>query len=512
MAEGYAESLESLARYTRSYRAYLLLDADLEMVRRTKGPVRREDLRPWGPRSTGRGRDGHRSPWEGKRSLRLTISSQAQREEDAVANELIGLARLHLVEVDGSEVDAAGAGAISLRHRDAEHWDLVTSREPHTTHFLLIEPHFLDMIVSEIAETDRVDIATARQTTLDIEAHRALKNDLFVTTSHYLLSRRFSSRGWPGPVGVVTPLEAVEITYAFLRSRDDFTLQAPPAHVTVGSTLFYSAVARSLMPTATRALRHLLSPRERQHGREAADHLLGVFSRMHDLLVASDHLRVLAQLEAHLGAGNNVVAQQLYHLQNSLVLFTGALDVMAWVIASLDGQTPARVEVSWRTLDRERGWRTRATDPRALALLTEARTRDRGSAIIDLTTELRDTFQHRHPLVAGVAEFLNDLGLTEACIGIVDLTASVGHRLAPQPGVPGIVSGHAQDLAIPHRLQRGLIDVLAHTVERVFAVVAWPEGDWWADPEGGLRWPKIEAEVLRLLGEPAWDDSAALGT
>jgi hypothetical protein len=37
-----------------------------------------------------------------------------------------------------------------------------------------------------------------------------------------------------------------------------------------------------------------------------------------------------------------VLDRQLYHLQNSVVLVTGALDMLCWFVAALEGCTPDR--------------------------------------------------------------------------------------------------------------------------------------------------------------------------
>lgn len=277
-------------------------------------------------------------------------------------------------------------------------------------------------------------------------------------------------------------------------------LDSPTMRTTLGPTLFYAAVARTMMPTATAALRYCLSPSERGRLRPVADHLLGIFDRVHDLAVAADHLGVLGQIEGHLGGGNDLLAQQLYHLQNSLVLFTGSLDVMAWVIASLDGQVPRRMEVGWRSLRRKDGWRRACLDPHAVALLEEARRDSEEDELIALAIALRDTYQHRHPVVGGICEFHNPEGLAEACLAIVDLGASVGAAPNGRSHTTGVLPTADLDVVFPASFQQGLLRTLTHTVERVLGATAWPEDDWWEPAPGReLIGSKAEAELWRAF-------------
>lgn len=506
MPYGRAESLESLARYTRLYRGYVVLDSKHDVVREAKGPVRRETLRPWGPRSNGRDIDDFKAPWEGRRPLRLTISAKAFAQNPTGCEELAALSALDSIDVDVSEDVPSGslpsAGDISIRHLGGDHWELRTSRRESTTYGLFLQPSFLQVISGDIERHDGGSACEARQTALDAEAHDALQNDLFVTTSEYLLSRRFSTRGWPGSIGVVTPSEAFTLVNALLRSRGEFvTFHSPTARTTLGSTLFYAAVARALMPTATAALRFCLNPNERARLRPVADHLLGIFDRVHDLAVAADHLAVLAQLEGHLGGGNTLLAQQMYHFQNSLVLVTGALDVLVWVIVALDGQQPKKFDVAWGKRKEVSGWRQRVTDADAAALLEASRRESKDDELLTLAISLRDTYQHRHPVAGGLCEFHNHDGLAQACLGVVDLSTSVGAAPSGRSEAVGVLPAGDLDLVLPASFQRGLLRAVTRTVERVLGATAWPADEWWVPARGeGVVWLEPESELLRAFG------------
>ncbi|MGH9246924.1 MAG: hypothetical protein ACRD29_21935 [Acidimicrobiales bacterium] len=131
--------------------------------------------------------------------------------------------------------------------------------------------------------------------------------------------------------------------------------------------------------------------------------------------------------------------------------------------------------------------------------------------MVELAIELRDTYQHRHPILAGVAEFSNDLALSEVCLGAVDAEASTGSRLPTKDETAGLLPVDGLDLLLPHALQRGLIDVLARTVAWVFAVLGWPDDGRWASSQDGLRWPEVEDHALRAFGAQTRRVSAPSG-
>jgi hypothetical protein len=58
----------------------------------------------------------------------------------------------------------------------------------------------------------------AKDLYLELQAHESQHRDVFVTTSGWLLSRRFGS-GWPSRVGIFDPEEALAVLGLYLRAR-----------------------------------------------------------------------------------------------------------------------------------------------------------------------------------------------------------------------------------------------------------------------------------------------------
>src|SRR5206468_7336401 len=133
----------------------------------------------------------------------------------------------------------------------------------------------------------------------------------------------------------------------------------------------------------------------------------------------------VAQREGWLDGNNGTLGEQLYHLQWSLVLVTGSLDALTWVIVRRAGATPNRREVSWRRLVAEDPprWLSDARSDDVMAMREAARFHSQ-RPLADLAYDLRDALQHRLPPRAGVACIQDDRGTDRAKLAVLHLDST----------------------------------------------------------------------------------------
>ena len=384
----------------------------------------------------------------------------------------------------------------SLEHREGPYWDLKRAIRDGEQHVgVYAESTLLTAVGKLTSEDGSISQEQGECLALELSAHGSLENDFFVTLNPYSLSRRTDrNAGAFSPRGIVTPEEALRLIGVLLRFRDDFRTGA---HHSVDSTLFYSALARGLLPTTMRAYRHCLAPERRECREVAAEHLEGIISRLEHLLAAADQLAAFAQREATYSAGNGLLDQQLYHLQNAVVLVTGALDMLAWFVATLDGATPSPFDVDWGRLfgtKQARPWITQLHDPMAIAI-RDAATTTGSDPVLTTATIFRDSYQHRHPLRGGVADFRDAFRLPAVLASVVDVRATLGPGRRLDAGTPGLIEREEFQLLLPERFHRALIAALVRNIENVLGAVEWDDQHWWLDE----RSPQLSIEPIDQL-------------
>jgi hypothetical protein len=273
-----------------------------------------------------------------------------------------------------------------------------------------------------------------------------------------------------------------------------FVVAIDPGYRTrLDQTLFYGSVARSLLPRTHSALSSCLAPSQGRL-RAASEYLESILARFANLCVAHDELGRVAQREGWLDGDNGTLGEQLYHLQWSLVLVTGSLDALTWVVVKRAGSTPNRREVSWRKLvakDPPR-WLSDARSDDATAMRKAARSHPQ-RPLADLAYDLRDALQHRLPPRAGVACIQDNLGIDRAKLAALHVDATLGQTAAIADG-PGMLRFTGHQYLLPASFQAGLLTGMAQLVDELIGVVDWPDGHWW---QANQSWAQQGREQLR---------------
>jgi len=387
----------------------------------------------------------------------------------------------------GTQAEAA-IGRFQMQHRDGPYWSLMSTNSPGKTWGLDVQDGWVDQVGGDIAAESGVSPEEGRSLVLEILAHRQLENDLFVSTTSALHARRIKSGGLFNRIGVVSPREAIYLIGALLRDRGDFRVDQISI---IDATIYYASLARGLLPNTIAAYRHCLAPSRRGHLERASEYLEGIISRVEQLARACDLLTILSQQEGIYSAGNSLLDSELYHLQNSMVLISGAMDMLCWFVAALERVQPNPRTVDWKSLAG-----LKATQPKWLGTLANSdaitirdglRRRDLITPGLRASAEFRDTYQHRHPLRGGVAEFHDVHGLPEATATIVDVRMTLDGRAIDRM-IGGVIERGEFQFILPAQFQRAAFAELVVVVERTLGLVAWDTADWWsaALPTGAL--------------------------
>lgn len=511
MARGEAEDLAQRAASGATSRR-LVVQVGREQLREArlcKGVVAADRRRVFGPRGGG-ANEQKEGAWRLGPPVTVTLSRDLAGASDAALERLLNLSRLDDVGVDVSEIFPRSTlptkvGRLSVGH-DGE--IVTTTRVPDAWCLASHEPGFAAAVGEEV-RTPGESVEDARQTVVDFVAHQTLRSDLFVTTYTFMLEHRFD-RDWLVGAGVCSPEEGLAIVEGWLRSRRSFVVDVDDRVLgTFGFIPFYQRLACGLFRPVADAMRSALAPARRGHLRSVAGDLEAILLRCHDMLVAGDHLGRLAQEEGYLGGNNALASEQMYHLRNSFVLFTGCLDVLAWVVADLEASgvslpksTVRPTEVAWRKLRKGASWTGSLTSTEARSLLGAAEAVGGDDALlIELVYELRNAFQHGRPAQASVAAFrcASD-DLTRAAFTVVELDTEVLARAPVPDGLDGCLSMHGATMLVPHRFQRAMVITLAQVLQGVLGAIAWPDTDWWRGEVAGLGHEIPEDHLLWIGG------------
>ncbi|WP_157549818.1 hypothetical protein [Nonomuraea candida] len=353
--------------------------------------------------------------------------------------------------------------------------------------------------------TDAPGPATLNAVYYDQLAHSALKNHLFVTGDPSLLGRRMGSTV-AASLGVVGPREALTLVEHMLRTRGKVVYALDGSMSVHGSPHdFHSNLATRQLPSALRAYRSAIAPNHRTSLAKVAAHLETLLARQHDLLVAGDELAMLRIAGGWFEQDNSTQSRTSYHLQNSLVLFTGALDSLAWIAADLEGCEEGPAKISWGRFVKSGGWAARLSGP-AARMRDAVREKIKDPAIdwiLDVSHSLRDAYQHRHPLRTAVLEVLDQNQMCRVRTAVVNLTESTTRPIPtslPGLGLQEIIFGE-DTLVLPDRLHSLLIATLPLIVDNALDAIDWPDADWFDADE---RWHREAFEQSRFSDLSAW--------
>ncbi len=319
-----------------------------------------------------------------ERPLRLVLDRESIGDSEA-ANVLAGFGRRQLLEVVSTRDEGLSKLTIDdvrddIMTTDVHHPDGSWSRSgvPFANQY--------EEIARRHSAKGMGDEQALLQQLLLVEACGANRVDALVTNSAYLLAER--EDGHLGRRNLFTPEEAASVVGLWLRSRNDFTVDADERFVArVAPSSFYLIVARELLPEWWR----WFSACARAHD-DTLTRLGGsAITRLANALRARDRLLTNSQLQQEPTSGDEI----LFYLDVVLLMAVGAFDVVARVADHIYGIAKPR-SAGW---SRE-GWRVRLSnhDP-GLAGLVEPGQPHRN--LVDLIALLRNSI-HGEALRVGL--------------------------------------------------------------------------------------------------------------
>lgn len=500
---GRATSPEAIARLGRVVRSYIITDLDWREVLASKGPMPAQRIPFLGrnPSTQDRKKKTHAEPWLGVRPLRILVSGSLMSSGDPEMKRILELSRLEDVDIDVLAPHAEPpetVGVLSFDGLPAEveappcvlpegvHWLAVKStREPGAEFGLIMEGgghHAMEYWMVPEGESRQVALSTC----WELKIQQTLDYDIYVVESAALLRNR-NSWNWSIGKGICSPREALTLIENCLRSRGVFMLDVTAGSLYLtDSSNFYWHLAAARIPRVIAAYKSCLAPTRRQDYEDVAERIEAITTRFADLWIACHNLDRLAYSEGFVGGDNQIAGEQLYHLQNAIVLVSGCLDAISRVANELGGIGISESRQDWpKMTDAQKGRRDWARIPEnsPVAKIRDACREHPFKAVADFVYELRSCYQHRHPLRAGIARFL-DKSLTRAAYTIVDLNETLGERIGdvlPRHKVSGIESFHESLFLVPHVFLRTVVNGLAELMDCAFAVVEWPMADWLQD-------------------------------
>lgn len=255
-----------------------------------------------------------------------TSSFTSVSEDDANALEVLHQLS-HL-----SEIEALDTQVSSLPYIEIDEFELTDETVPvfvknltdgNTVHSYILSPHRLLSIAINLVNQDisqHLDVQSVFDDLLMVEAHCSLQQNIFITLSKQIFALK--DKSFFQNVNPRTPSQAVKIVGLFLRSRDNYTLQASKGSWTrFDRKLFYWVLMRHRLLNMWRYFSACVYS---YNFREDDMTLLGqsILTRCTRVLKARDAIGTQFYLPQNNGTRDEI----MYHLDYLLLLLTGALD------------------------------------------------------------------------------------------------------------------------------------------------------------------------------------------
>ena len=171
------------------------------------------------------------------------------------------------------------------------------------------------------------DIETIRSAWSDMEAHRALDRDIFLTAQPSLVRYR-QSVGAQLRIWILTIDEVLEYFETIAKGEGDYFLNSV---VTTDRWTYYDERTKQLVRTRDRVWQ-AVGRWDDPARNDVRDYLLSLRTRLHYLLEARDRIGYLYYTSAGLNANDAV----LYHLNYFFLLTTAIFDNLAWILRHRD--------------------------------------------------------------------------------------------------------------------------------------------------------------------------------
>lgn len=479
--EGFAEDVVARAQYGRRHELRIYQDPLSKSGLHARGATLRHDGRIGRYGRAGQG--SARSAVHGQSILRLMIAPEVLGSDPIDYRDdrhlLLGLSMDDGIEVLVDAQDAeyrpewTSIGRVSVGRTIGLGMRELIAEGPRSTRVAAFHHESMLFFAGLLGSHDSADSAT--RTAAMLLASKEIKADLFVTNRHVLIGTRNRPSRVGASAGIATPREAIRIACAIQRGRGTYIISEPGSRLMCDETTFYTSLANCHLPCTLTALRSSLSPRLPSERRILANYLEALLVKYQHMLIAADDVGRVTLAEGLHDATRSDSMRLVAHIQNSVVLFTSALDVVAGIVAQLGAVGRAdRNQVNWQRLIKGR-------QPFNELTATGVQLRNAACACNDeltrFTVNARNYYQHRGSLGMSLARYGTNGEL--GTYSLLDLE-SVAHEYSvevPALWVGPLRDGHIQPVSYQHSLTQRLRALL----ESVLTATSWPDTDWWED-------------------------------
>jgi hypothetical protein len=164
----------------------------------------------------------------------------------------------------------------------------------------------------------------AREEIIQVESHYALRRDIFVTTSPFLLKNRDKL----SESNIRSPLEALKVVGLYIRFQNEHEWISEikgNGRILTSNHGFFEDLTRGLLPSNWRFLRYIPSFLDIEDEKHLG---ISVLNRCSRALQARDELARLFYMPGEYGSSD----KRTYHFDYLTLLLTGALDALALVL------------------------------------------------------------------------------------------------------------------------------------------------------------------------------------
>ena len=271
---------------------------------------------------------------DGFRPLRITFHSSSFTS--TIANNeqaldiLLGLAKLDNIDAMSFDGSISPHIFIDLDRANKKNMVIaVINAEGKPIHFSgvstsYLEPNYIAYLLGIYSSSEEEKYKSIRQEILEVKSHGALRRDLFITTSSFLLSNKDKF----GELNIYTPSEALKIVGLYLRVTGEFEwishIESNVRFLTTMDT-FYEFLSRGLLPKSWKYISGLGLHNERKKLLSLGWSVLNRYSRV---LQARDELGRLFYMPAN----SSTKDKMMYHFDYLTLLLTAAFDTQALII------------------------------------------------------------------------------------------------------------------------------------------------------------------------------------
>ncbi|OGC95063.1 MAG: hypothetical protein A2W25_04660 [candidate division Zixibacteria bacterium RBG_16_53_22] len=357
---------------------------------------------------------------EGSNRLKITLHSQsfsnASGDDLRAIEALRELSNLPDIKAADTENGSLPHLAIGETEANADYISVTLEDNESTTRTAIVSPKQWIKISEYLTQKSfgyDPEVQNLFNQVILTRAHHELRHELFITLSPLLL--KYRDNNIFREINIVTPAEAIKIVGLYLRSKDNYVIEAHGRGTdSLDRFLFYWVLARHRLPRMWRYFGACVYADQTR--RDNTVNLGGsILNRCTRALIARDQMGI----QFYSYVGNESIDIIMYHFDYLTILLSGAFDAQARVAYRTYGITKQKERfISFRRQDF-----IKALDCNGALSLIKVLKDDKFIDLMFLLSELRNTI---HGANLTTLKFLNTV---RKGISLVDLDDQNGRQI-----------------------------------------------------------------------------------